>query len=121
MADFLPDEDRLLAPFGDTASVPENDVLRFVLVKRKTDSLSSPWAVPARDEFNKRINTATTRALAGGCLASYAWADPKRGNIALYAASRHGMVLFRETPSPHRTQKTSMKPTYGRVWSKNSR
>ena len=68
VADFLPDEDRLLAPLGDMASVPENDVLRFVLVKRKTSSLSSSWAVPARDKFNKMINTATTRALASGCI-----------------------------------------------------
>ena len=67
VADFLPDEDRLLAPFGDTATVPDNDVLRFVLVKRRTRSLTFPWSVPARDEFNKLINMATTRALAGGC------------------------------------------------------
>ena len=31
VADFLPDEDRLMAPLGDLAAVPDNDVLRFVL------------------------------------------------------------------------------------------
>ena len=33
VADFLPNEDRLLAPLGDLAAVPDNDVLRFVLIK----------------------------------------------------------------------------------------
>ena len=96
VADFLPDVDRLMAPLGDLAAVPDNEVLRFVLVKRKTMALSSPWSIPDCSEFDQLINTATIRALSEDCLTPFAWADPKRGNIALYATSRMGMERFRE-------------------------
>ena len=39
VTDFLPDEDRLLAPLGDLAAVPDNDVLHFVLIKRKSGGI----------------------------------------------------------------------------------
>ena len=42
VSDFLPDEDRMLAPAGEVAAVTENDVLRFVLIKQETSLLSSP-------------------------------------------------------------------------------
>ena len=46
VSDFLPDEDRLLAPLGDFAAVPDNDVLKFVLIKRRIGSVSTPWTIP---------------------------------------------------------------------------
>ena len=85
-----------MAPLGDLAAVPDNDVLCFVLIKCKIGALSSPWSIPDRAEFNRLINLATGHALSEDCLAPYAWADPKRGNIILYAASHMGMELFRE-------------------------
>ena len=96
VAHFLPDVDQLLAPLGDLAAVPDNDVLRFVLIKRKTGSLSSPWTVRDREEFDRLVNEATQRALTEDCLTLFAWADPKRGNIALYATSCLGLERFWE-------------------------
>ena len=78
VSDFLPDDDRRLAPPGEVAAVPDNDVLRFVLIKRKTGSLSSPWSIPERGEFDNLVNEATQIALSCDCLAPFAWADPKR-------------------------------------------
>ena len=96
VADFLPDEDQLLAPLGDLAVVPDNDVLHFVLIKRKAGSMSSPWTVPDRAEFDGLVNDATQHALTEDCLTPFSWADPKWGNITLYAASRLGLEHFRE-------------------------
>ena len=69
VSDFLPDDDCLLAPLGNTAAVPDNDALRFVLVKWKTGSISSPWSIPDRAEFDKLVNEATQLALSSDCLA----------------------------------------------------
>ena len=68
----------------------------FVLIKQKIGALSSPWSIPDCTEFDQLINEGTLRALSEGCLTPYVWADPKRGNIALYAASRMGLERFRE-------------------------
>ena len=94
ISDFLPDEDRMLVPAGEVAAVPDNDVLHFVLIKRKTSSLSSPWSIPDRGEFDDLVNDATQAALLCDCLAPFAWADPKRGNIVLYANSRTTLEHF---------------------------
>ena len=67
-----PDKDRLLAPFGDLAAVPDSDVLRFVLIKQKIGALSSPWSILDRAEFDQLINEATLRALSEDCLTPYA-------------------------------------------------
>ena len=72
VADFLPDEDRLLALLGNFAGVPDNDVLKFVLIRRRIGSVSTPWTIP----------------------------DPKRGNIALYASSRLALEQFLEQSLP---------------------
>ena len=96
VSDFLPDDDRLLAHLGDLAAVPDNDVLRFVLIRRRIGSVSSPWTMTDRTEFEHLINEATQIALNNDCLAPFAWADPKRGNIALYANSRLALEQFWE-------------------------
>ena len=96
VSDFLPDEDRLLAPLGNHAAVPDNDVRWFVLIRRRIGSVSTPWTIPDRTEFEHLINEATQIALNNDCLAPFAWADPKRGNIALYASSRLALEQFRE-------------------------
>ena len=96
VSDFLPDDDRLLAPLGDLAVVLDNDVLWFVLIRRRIGSISSPWTIPDRTEFEPLINEATQITLNNDCLAPFAWADPKRGNIALFANSRLALEQFRE-------------------------
>ena len=73
VSDFLPDEDRLLAPLGDFAAVPDNDVLKFVLIKRRIGSVSTPWTIPDQTEFEHLINEATQVALNNDCLAPFAW------------------------------------------------
>ena len=93
---FSPDNNRLLAPPGELAAVPNNDVLKFVLIQRKTGSFSTPWSIPSWGDFDNLVNEATQVALTNDCLTPFAWADPKRGNIALYATSRIAIEQFRE-------------------------
>ena len=104
--DFLPDEDRLLAPLGDFAAVPDNDVLKFVLIKRRIGSVSTPLTIPDRTEFEHLINEATQIALNNDCLAPFAWADPKWGNIALFVNSPLALERFLEVVhsiNPHKS------------------
>ena len=46
MLDFLPEDDKLDAPLGEMATLPENDILRFVLVKKKLARLVEQWVIP---------------------------------------------------------------------------
>ena len=78
------------------ASLPPSDVLRFVVIKRKIGEFMAPWVIPQQEEFDHIINEATQNALSTDALSSFAWADSKRGNVALYAESRMAMELFRE-------------------------
>ena len=60
VTDFLPDDDRLLAPPGKLAAVPDNDVLKFVLIQRKTGSFSTPWSIPSRGDSGWRLLESST-------------------------------------------------------------
>ena len=71
-------------------------MLRFVVIKRKIGEFMDPWVIPQQEEFDHIINEATQNALSTDALSSFAWADSKRGNVALYAESRMAMELFRE-------------------------
>ena len=51
--DFLPDEDRMSAPVGEMASLPDSDVLRFIVIKRKIGQHMEPWTIPGSEEFDK--------------------------------------------------------------------
>ena len=54
--DFLPDDDKPYAPPGNRATLPENLVLRFLLIKRTKGKLDEPWKIPDRVEFDRVIN-----------------------------------------------------------------
>ena len=94
---FSPTKTASLLPLATWRRFPiMTSYVSFLLNKKKTGALSAPWSIPDRAEFDQLINEATLRALSEDCLTPYAWADPKRGNIALYAASRLGLECFRE-------------------------
>ena len=101
-------------PPGKLAAVPNNDVLKFVLIQRKTGTFTTPWSVPSRGDFDNLVNEATQVALNNDCLTPFAWADPKRGNIALYATSRIALEQFREvirsiSPPDTNSRRTSVR------------
>lgn len=87
MLDFLPDKDKLFAPTGATADLPDSDVLKFILVKRNGTDLTEPWSIPDHREFEKIINDITQRSLQDLAIDAFAWADPKRGNLAFHTHS----------------------------------
>ena len=129
VADFLPpgerDEDEL-SEYNErqTALVPEDGILRFVLIKREILG-DEEWTIPDRKGFSRTVSTITQNAITDPlALDAYAWSDPKRGNIALYTDSCHDIERFREVvhsmDPPHRPA-TNMRPTSGRVWSRNIR
>ena len=80
---------------GELAALPENDILHFVLVKKKLARLVKQWVIPDKKEFECVINGLTQEALKHYALDAFAWADPKRGSIALYTHSRQDMEDFR--------------------------
>ena len=92
LADFLPegDMDEEARRDGEKTQRGQDKPLKFVLIQRSRGGISEEWAVAEEDAFNDVINDvlAELTNVKSPATKSFAWADSKRGIIALKPESK---------------------------------
>ena len=97
MDDFLPPEDRDGAAGGESSTRESNKPMRFVIIQRTRGNLQLEWSVAGEDAFNDVLNDiiSTLTLAKSKTMRAYAWADARRGIVALKPDSRKYLEEFR--------------------------
>ena len=98
MNDFLPSADKDGQSSAAKGIIDKKRPLRFVLIQRVKTNPDFPWEVVSEDCFSDIVNQVTTKLTFEDkeTMKCSAWADARKGQIALKSTSRSRIEPFRQ-------------------------